>query len=419
MRTVILFAATVLAAFGLAMLIVVPNLNPPAADLEQLFLFMGSSGGATVAVSALLRYTGILQRSRSIRFALLAALVLLVLLVVVNVWLVAELMFISQHDLVLTVALLIFASVIGIIAVWFTAQPIIERVQSLSDAVNRLGHGDLQVRLPVQGNDELARLIARFNQMAAALEQAEEQKHQLAQSRRDLIAWISHDLRTPLAAIRGMHEAILDGVVSDPATITRYIRSSQHEVESLSRLIDDLFTLSRADLGQMDMNKEPVSLRDLISDTLGSLAAQANRRAIKLQGSVESGIDTVQMVPEKIQRVLYNLLDNAQRYAPAQSVITLCAKRDGQAVHVSVHNAGPAIIPADMPRIFERFYQAEASRTQDTIQDERTHRGAGLGLAIARAFVEAHGGMIWVESTPEQGTTFTFSLPLEAQSMSR
>jgi signal transduction histidine kinase len=156
------------------------------------------------------------------------------------------------------------------------------------------------------------------------------------------------------------------------------------------------------------MERVHTSLHDLISDTIGSIRPRASAQQVTLSGTVDDNVPMLNLAADKIQRVLYNLLDNALNYTPAGGEISVKARLSDEDVLISVHNTGPAIALEDLPHIFTSFYMGERSRAQA----RRTTRGAGLGLAIARGFVESHGGRLWVESAPEQGTTFTFSLPL-------
>lgn len=393
-----------------AMLFIIPTLNPPSQDMRLLVLFMTSTGILTIAVAYAMYRLGLVSWFSSLRWSLLVTIILTVLLVFFNVWVTAQLMFISSHDLLLTTALLLFAGVIAITFGYFVASAITDNIRELAQATERLAHGDLSTRIAVKGNDELAQLAQAFNTMAHSLEAIDNQKQILEQARRDLIAWVSHDLRTPLASIRVMIEAMMDGVVSDPETVDRYLHNANNEVEHLNRLIDDLFELAQLDTGHIKLMLENASLRDLISDTLGVMSAQAAQRDIALMGEVED-VDPVYMAPDKIQRVLYNLVHNAIVYTPPQGKIILSARQVEDSVRVDVHNTGVSIASTELPRIFESFYRGERSRSKDTTG----HRGAGLGLAIARGFVEAHGGKIWVESTPDRGTTFSFIIPHRLQ----
>jgi two-component system sensor histidine kinase SaeS len=398
----------VFASIGIALLVVIATLNPPAKDVQDLFMYMFGTSLFTIGLAYFLYRGRILQWFNSLRWALLATIVLTMLLILVNVWVTARLMFINEHDLALTAALLIFAGVVSIVAVFFISGAMIERIQDLGQGTQQLAQGDLEVRLPEQGNDELAQLAKLFNTMAESLQTLDDQKRQLEQTRRDLIAWVSHDLRTPLAAIQAMNEAILDGVAGDTQTTTRYTENIQREIEHLRRMIDDLFELTKLDTERVNLVKEKASLRDLISDTLGSMEAQAAQHNIRLKGTVEDGIDVMMIAPDKVQRVLYNLLGNAIRHTPTGGEVGLLAKRVGECVQIGVHNSGSIISETDLPHIFKSFYRGERSRAQE----RDGYRGTGLGLAIARGFVEAHGGEIWVESDEKRGTTFTFTLPL-------
>lgn len=397
---------TVLLAFLSAMVVIVPVLNPPAEDINQLFLLMGNSGLVTVGLTYFLYKRRILQRFLSLRWALFTIIGLTVLLIFINVWITARLMFINEHDLALTTGLLIFGGIIAAVSTLFIARTLRERITELSEGVRLLPHANWKIRLPVNGNDELAHLAAMFNKMAADLEELDQQKSQFEQTRRDLIAWVSHDLRTPLAAMRAMNEAMLDGVVTDPETISRYQITTLSEIQHLSRLIDDLFELAQLDTGHLPLHLQMTSLHDLVSDTLSRMKARAEAEGVSLSASVDPAVDTIYVAPDKIQRVLYNLLDNALQYTPQSGSISLEARPSGAALKISVHNTGSHITSQDLPNVFKSFYRGEQSRATDNGK-----RGTGLGLAIVRGFVEAHGGTISVSSEPQTGTTFTFTLP--------
>lgn len=398
---------SVLVAFLLAMLVVVPTLNPPMADIRNLFLYMGSSGLVTVGITYLLYHQRMLQRFLSLRGSLFTIIVLTVVLVFINVWITARLMFIKEHDLVLTTGLLIFAGVIAAVSTFFIARTLHERIYELSKGVQSLARADWKVRLPVIGNDDLAHLAQMFNQMAADLEAVEAQKRQLEQTRRDLIAWASHDLRTPLSAIRAMNEAMMDGVVSDAETISRYQQNMQNEITHMGQLINDLFDLAQLDTGHIPLVRQETSIRDLVSDTLSNMNARAKARSVQLSAEVDPVVDMLFVVPDKVQRILYNLIDNAIEYTPVGGYVMLRVQEDKQGVEISIHNSGSYIPAADLDNVFKSFYRGEQSRAQ--AHDGR--RGTGLGLAIVRGFVEAHGGTIHVESELDKGTTFVFTLP--------
>jgi signal transduction histidine kinase len=241
--------------------------------------------------------------------------------------------------------------------------------------------------------------------MADQLEAAAQKQRETDQLRRDLIAWTSHDLRTPLTSIRAVVEALADRVIDDPDTIQRYLNSIQSDVASLNRLIDDLFELAQLDAGGLIFGKVPVSLSDLISDVLERMRALADQRRVQLSGRVSPGVDPVTIDPQKIERVLVNLISNAIRHTPEGGQVTIEAQVSDGRVRVSVRDTGEGIAPDDLPHVFERFYRGEKSRSRST-------GGAGLGLAIAKGIVEAHGGSIGVTSRAGEGATFTFTLPV-------
>jgi signal transduction histidine kinase len=187
--------------------------------------------------------------------------------------------------------------------------------------------------------------------------------------------------------------------------VRRYLRTIQGDIRNLSALIDDLFELARLDSGELRFNLEPHSLGDLISDTLESAHTLAENKGVALSGTVAADVDPVMMAPEKIGRVLSNLINNAVRHTPAGGSVTVEARRDIHAgwVRVDVVDSGEGIPPEDLPHIFERFFRGEKSRS-------RSSGGAGLGLAIAKGIVEAHGGRLAVESQVGKGSTFSFTL---------
>ncbi|MDZ4769910.1 MAG: HAMP domain-containing sensor histidine kinase [Chloroflexota bacterium] len=390
-----------------SLMLIVMQLEVTLNDLLLLVVFMSVSGGLSIASVYGVYYAGLFRRLPSIRWALLFSILMLAALMFLNIWLTAQAMFISEHDYILMLALLLFASMVSSSCVFFVAHLWIGRIQRLGTAADRLAAGDLEGRLPVEGRDELARLTIAFNGMVAGLAEIEAKKRQVEQTRRDLISWVSHDLRTPLSTIRAMNEAILDGMVSDPDTTRRYIEQIQEEVRHLSHLIDDLFDLAQLDTVKAQMVRQPASLRDLVSDTLSRMRARAERAGINLSGTMPPDIDVVMIAPDKIQRVLYNLLDNALHHTPHGGRVWIQGQRTDRMIVIAVCNDGGVIPPDEMPHLFESFYRGDPARAHSG-----DHRGAGLGLAIARGFIEAHGGTISADSSPAHGTIFRFTIPL-------
>lgn len=377
---------------------------PPLNDLRLMALFLG----ITALVSALVGYgaykLGWLNLSPTIRWSLLGGYALSSLLTFFNVWFSAQMMFASQHDLLLAVVLLVFASGMAMMLGYFISSTITNRINMLKIAAEKLAEGDLQTRVSASGRDEIAALANTFNQMAEQLETVDKKQRELERLRADLIAWVGHDLQTPLASVRAILEALEDGVVDDPQTVKRYLGTAQRDVRSLSVLIDDLFQMAQLDTGGFPLDRAESSLSDLISDTLESFSELALRQGVKLEGSVDSNVDPVIMDTQRIGRVLNNLIGNAIRHTPAAGRVDVRVMRTSSGVEVSVSDTGEGIRADDLPHIFESFYRGEKSRSRST-------GGAGLGLAISRGIVHAHGGRITVHSESGRGSQFMFNLP--------
>jgi signal transduction histidine kinase len=379
-------------------------MRPPASDLRLMTLLLA----ATVVLSGLVGYAayrlGWMELSPALRWTLLVVSILSSLLTYGVIWLTARLMFTSQHDLLLATVLLVFATGISIVLGYFFSSAVTDRIQRLRTAAGAISQGDLSTRAAVSGRDELAGLGQTFNEMASQLQFTQEKQQELESLRRDLIAWASHDLQTPMTSIRAILEALADGIVEDEASVQRYFRTAQREIEYLSLLIDDLFRLAQLDTGGLRLDVQNNSLGDLISDTLESFSELARQRGVALGGSVDQGLDPVRMDAARIGRVLDNLVGNALRHTPPGGSVQVNAHLVGDRVRVEVVDNGEGISSEDLPHIFERFYRGEKSRS-------RQLGGTGLGLVIARGIVEAHGGEIGVVSQKGEGATFYILMP--------
>ena len=238
--------------------------------------------------------------------------------------------------------------------------------------------------------------------MEARLETARRRERAVEESRRELVAWVSHDLRTPLAALRAMVEAIEDGVVSDAETIGRYHAAMRIETERLTALVDDLFELSRTQAGALRLQLERVSLGDLVSDAIAGVAPVAEAKRVHLEGRLTGPAPEVHVSTPEFLRALRNVLENAIRHTPSDgSVMVEAGALSPDEAYVSVLDSGGGVPERDLDRIFDVAYQSDPSRTAG---------GAGLGLAIARGFVEAHCGRITV-ANENGGARFTVQLP--------
>ena len=409
-----IFVIGIVAALALTVALVFAVMRPPLNDMLQLAVSFAITGAASGVLGYISHRLGWWRRSRSLTQTLTIGYGIAAALTLLNVWLTARLMFINEHDLTLAGLLLLFATGICLSFGYFLSGSITQTLIDLVRAARQVGEGDFSVRVRAVGQDESAQLAQAFNAMTERLAWAEEDSRALDAARRDLVAWASHDLRTPLTSLRAMIDALTDRVVTDSDTVARYMAQCQTEIGRMNAIIDDLFELAQLDTGHLFLKLEQASLGDLISDTLEGFGLRARDRGVSLTGNVEAGIDPVCLAPEKIGRVLQNLVENALRHTPTGGTIHLHACRHNGSVVVSVRDTGEGISAKDLPRVFERFYRGERSRSREGYSgDSGPSAGAGLGLAIARGLVEAHGGKIWAESEPGKGATLSFSLPKE------
>lgn len=394
----------VLLATGFTLLVAAGLLGIPGKDLEFLALFLTFSGGLSLLLAS--AGTSLARRWRvGLGAKMAAGHVLGVVVVIINVVFTAVLMFLSTHDLGVLGLLLLFAVILSIVFGATFGGAVVGSIDELTAAARQMAAGDLSARVQIPPGDEIGELGAAFNGMAARLEDYAERQREGEAARLEIIAAVSHDLRTPLASIQAMVEALVDGVVADPEIVARYHQTIRAETERLNALIGDLFELSRIEAGALRLDREPTSLRDLISDILRSVAARAKRRGVVLEGDVPLELPLVAVDPARVQRALINLVENALRHTAEGGRVTITARELEKAIRVDVADTGEGIDSSDLPRVFERFYRGEKSRSRDA-------GGAGLGLAITRGIVEAHGGKIWVESARGRGSTFSFTLPV-------
>ena len=302
-------------------------------------------------------------------------------------------MFDSGHDLVL-LAVAAASSTVALVAALVVARGIAGPVERLSATSAALASGDLGARASESGPAELRHLAETTNEMAGRLEE-------LFDARRELVAWASHDLRTPIASLQAMIEAIEDGL----AAPSDYLPAMREQVRALGMLVDDLFELARIDAGALTLELEDALLSGLVASTIRGLQPQATVRQIRLETRVVDGDGLrVRCAPEKVERVLYNLLANALRHTPSDGSVAVLARPHEREVVVTVEDTGEGLPPDGAMRVFERFWRADRSRS-------RERGGAGLGLAIARGLVEAQGGRIWAENRPGGGASISFTLP--------
>jgi signal transduction histidine kinase len=286
------------------------------------------------------------------------------------------------------------AVVIALIITFFLSRRILAPVKSLTLATKRLGQGDFSQRVQSKDRSEVGELAQTFNSMADDLEQAERLK-------RNMVADVAHELRTPLSNIRGYLEAVRDGVIK-PDVDT--VRSLDEEATLLSRLVDDLQELSLAEAGELKLVYQPSDISELIKQTVALVQAQAVTRGVSLSIDVTDKLPPANFDSYRISQVVRNLLENAVVHTAKGDAITVAVRRKDNYLQVSVTDTGEGISAKDLPNIFERFYRVDKSRARAT-------GGSGLGLTIAKRLVEAHGGEIEVRSEPGKGSCFIFTLP--------
>jgi signal transduction histidine kinase len=279
----------------------------------------------------------------------------------------------------------------AVFAALLLARSITTSLRRVGAASQSLAAGELSARAPVDGAREIAELAASFNAMAAGLEQ-------LFDARRELVAWASHDLRAPIASLQAMLEAIEDGLVS----AEDYLPTLREQVRMLSTLVDDLFELARIDAGALTLELRRMPVAPLVASALRLLRPEAEARGVALSADVDERVEA-RLAPDKFERVLFNLVTNALRHTPSDGSVAVRVEQRAADLLLRVEDSGEGL-PVDAPsRMFERFWRGDPARSGN---------GAGLGLAIARGLVEAHGGRIWAENRPQGGACVSFTLPV-------
>ena len=347
------------------------------------------------------------RRRRSIGAQIVVLTCSTVLAVIAGAYAASRAMFISQHDLTALIVVLAAAGGVAILVAIALGSRIGTASRALVAAARRIGEEGVTPPGPLERNApaELVDLARELAATQARLDDARTRQQILEMSRRELVAWVSHDLRTPLAGMRAIVEALEDGVVEDPATVERYLRTMREEVDHLAALVDDLFELSRTQAGALRLKFERVSLGDLVSDVLAGSAPVAAAKRVNLEGRLVGPPPELEVSTPEVLRALRNLLENAIRHTPSDGSVVIEAGIDDELpdyAYVAVRDSGGGVPPEDLPRIFDVAFQSDRARTPGA--------GAGLGLAIAKGFVEAHDGQLNVQNDAG-GAIFTMRLP--------
>lgn len=352
-------------------------------------------GKATLAVVALLvcslaigvALRAVTRRTRSLHHLVLAITLASLLVGALAAYLLTTLMIVDDEVARTVVGVLLITAVFATVLAFVAAGPLGADAARLEATVRRLEAGDRSARTDVVRADELGQVARALDELTERLEFLERERASVEEERRSMLTNVGHDLRTPLAALRAAIEALADGVAPDPP---RYLRSMAHDVEALSSLVDDLFLLARIEAQRLELRREPIDLADLADEAVESLQPTAAARGIDLRLVADPTL--VEVNPAAVGRVIRNLVDNAIRHAPENSTVEVEVRHDGQPV-VRVIDAGDGFGDDFAATAFDRFSRAEQSRN-------RSSGGAGLGLAIARGLVEAHGGSIEIEPPP-------------------
>ncbi|MEU8134524.1 sensor histidine kinase [Streptodolium elevatio] len=375
----------------------------PLKDFLLICLIAAACGLAvTLCGMALLRLT----RHRPLSVALGAVSVVTVAAMAAGTVGVAQAMFLSSHDLTVMMVVCGVSAVLAVAVAAVLGRPVVADVRALQQAAHGLGSASSDTAPayhPPRPSSiaELADLSRELERTSARLTEARARERAVEQSRRELIAWISHDLRTPLAGLRAMAESLEDGVAADPA---RYHRRMRIEVDRLSGMVDDLFELSRIQAGALQLSLSRVSLYDLVGDAMAGTEVLARSRAVRLRGEVIEPVP-VHVDSREMSRALTNLLVNAIRHTPSDGTVAVGVRTGPDGVLLTVTDACGGIPEDDLPRVFDTGWRGSHARTPGP------DGGAGLGLAIVRGIVEAHKGSVGVVNI-SGGCRFEVRLPV-------
>lgn len=378
--------------------------------MKDILLIALFAFGGAVCAGALGALVLRLVRHRSVAVSLTVIAAVTVTAMLAGTLVVAQAMFLSRHDLGVVTLVVAMAAVVSLAVALLLGRWVVARSRELSLAARDFGDGGSFAAPPGLATAELDSLSRELAATSEKLAVSRERERALETSRRELVAWISHDLRTPLAGLRAMSEALEDGMAQDPA---RYHRQIRTEVDRLNSMVGDLFELSRIHAGALALSPSRMSLYDLVGDALSGVHPLARERGVRLDGGAVDRVP-VEVDGKEMTRVLANLLINAIRHTPADGTVAIAAsvRADGGAVVVSVTDGCGGIPPEDLPRVFDTGWRGTPARTPPAgvASVQAPPAGAGLGLAIVRGIVEAHAGRAAVRNVPG-GCRFEVTLP--------
>ncbi len=355
--------------------------------------------GLSLAVAAATLLVGLMLAIGASRLptmrAQIAALALAAVVLPLGAVLAGGAVMLSTHDTAVLAAL-VAASLAALVGARLIGRRLIAPLDHLRDATARIAHGDLGARVPQSGPRELVELGSAFNEMAANLEE-------LHDARAQLVAWASHDLRTPVASLQAMLEAIEDGLAS-PNT---YIGAMHDQVRRLAAMVDDLFELARLDAGALTLDMQRTTLAPLVERSVDGVRAEARLRNVRVTGTVGADVPAVRCAPDQVRRVLDNLIANSLRHTPGAGTVAVHVTANDGGATVSVEDSGEGLTDEALAHMFDHFWRRDRARTRDDA-------GAGLGLAICRGLIEAQGGAIWAENRRRGGARVAFTLAAAA-----
>jgi signal transduction histidine kinase len=342
-------------------------------------------------------------RHRTFRWQVGVVALTAVLGVVAGVVGTARAMFLSDHDLKVVLWVVVVAGVVAMAVSVVVGTAFARWSRTIREDARRFGESG-RFETTSRGPAELQELSDELAMTAQRLQESRSRELRLEESRRELVSWVSHDLRSPLAALRAMTEALEDGLADDPA---RYHRQIRAEVDRMVRMVDDLFELSRIHAGVLALDLQPVALGDVVSEAIAGADAVARAGGVRLGGTVEEGL-FVTADPGELSRVVSNLLVNAIRNTPADGAVEVSGHQVGDTIELSVTDACGGLSSDDMARVFDVAWQGSPARTP--APESPLGKGAGLGLAIVKGIVEAHRGQVAV-TNHAPGCRFVITLP--------
>ncbi|MEI7926460.1 MAG: HAMP domain-containing sensor histidine kinase, partial [Chloroflexota bacterium] len=361
LRAGVAVLVAVAAGLGLVELL----LRPPMDDLQALGLYMLVSAAATVGVGAFVVVAMDRAGVTTLRTRIALGSVIGALVGLLNVLIVSQLMFVSTaHDLRLLAALVGFSSLVALGFSGWVASRVSGQLQVVRWRIRGLAAGDYATRIAPTGADEISMQARDLNELARLLQAAEASRDALDRERRDLTVAISHDLRTPLASIRAMAEALVDGVVSEPGEVGRYHSTIRKEVERLGRMVDDLFQIAQIDSGALALDRHPISLHEVAAEVTDGMQARAAAAGIALTLGSSEVLPPIALDGALMERAIGNLVANAIEHTPAGGTVTVTARRMGRAHRLSVADTGDGIDAADQERVWQPFFRADRSRNR-------------------------------------------------------